>query len=721
MAQGEDKNSLESTEKLTKLLQNRFEGKEGVSLVGLEKTTDGIFRLALSCGPDSIDEFESTFAGSIKDVSSSFKPIVKSRKYSDNSLMGRNEPSEDRFLTRTLKKYRQAVEKEDRKRWEASVERKLVELKDKWNKEGKSEKEIAAAEVLYRDKLGPTYLDIRRKKRVDEEESLKLYERSHKEYTKNGSYGTAIDILTDFCIKGFKHDVQDPVIKEYFDSYVADTKLLVFISRVYQTLWLSGVCYITTSENDYQPHAEGLSSIPGKPPVHQTKKKLKSAAVLLEKAFREKLGKNFNKGEFDRLMEEVAFRRQIPKGQSSKVPTEFSVIDPSLVLVDDSLMYDDKQRVVLKPEALEEIRNLLERSRSSDAEDKLTDRERELLKLLPSKLKKAAEDNEKYIMDPNTTYAIFYKKLNYQRFAKPPFSRVFDDLDYKEELKKADFATLDGIVNYILLVTVGDKDAPVTDAQTLLDLADALDTPAKAYNLIWNHSIKMEYITPNTVSEILGKDKYEPVNNDIFTGLGVPRALLDGSEIRGEGAKLVLQALNAKIKFMRVLVEDWLYDIYRKVAVSAGFDHYPKIRWSEETISLDSLAVANTNLMNQATNKIASWQTVVEDMGRDPETERSRLEEQLEMEKQGLIIIGSPFQQSAAQPKTQQLSDSDGLSGRPTGQPVQEKSPDTDKNKNNRKPKSTSPSQSDKAHFNEAKDSEEVLASSLENLDEIPE
>lgn len=666
---------------------------EQCQFLGVHSEKDGAFTLGIEMTPTQMLEFNKKFAGKITETDRLPLPIKRNIKYNKNSLIGKataefNEQDSLNLLTSAFNKASDYQFNEQRKKF---IDKKVDNYKKSLADSGMSEKEIARAEIVYRDKLGPTYLDVRRRKRVDQEEAIKLYERSNKEYIKNSVYGSSIDLLVDFCVKDFKHEVVDQEIKDYFDAYVHDTKLRAFVGNIFLSLLLNGLCHIYTAESEYSPDSGGISSIPGKPPT--SKSVTKEDAKLIRKL--KKVLSDLAEGQVDthRLQEackkEIALRQTL-KSSPSVVPTEFSILDPALVEVDDSLFYEDKQRLVLTSEALVEIKDLIERSESTDPEDKLTERERELLKLLPSKLKQAAKDREDYILDPNLTYSIFYRKLNYQRNARPPFARVFDDLDYKEELKKADYATIDGIVNYILLINVGDKDSPATSSEELNAIADAVDTPAKAYHLIWNHTLNAKYVTPERVSDILGEEKYKPVNEDIMIGLGITRALLDGTNISQGSSKLVIEALNTKIKAIRALVTDFLYDIYKKVAANAGFDHYPAIRWAEETISLDSLATRNTNISNQIINKHLSFRTGLELMGRNPDSEIARLRDQLELEREGIISNGSAFQKS-------RTSDGDGSSGRPSGQVVTDVDPSSDRRNNDRTPTSTSPSQTDRA------------------------
>lgn len=707
MAEGD--NSEEILQNPNKLQSYLSESLKNNSLLSVESSKEGVYRLSFSVTPEDHEIIKEKFAGNIKELDEDAGPVVRKVKSSSESLIGRyrERAEEESKLSSYTRRYNLQVDALEAAKADAKLHKKIENLKTRMTLEGANEKEIeaAAAEVTYRDRLTPMFLDIRRRRRVDEEEAQRLYRRSASEYRKSGAYGSAIDALIDFSIKGFEHEVQDPEIKEYFDSYAKDVKLVSFIQNIFHSIWLNGACHIVTSESKYKPHSDGISSIPGKPPSKIAKSRSKKEMEALERGkkglesfLKEKFGeKSYAEiaSDLNEAIQEVALRKMITDVPTT-VPTDFSLIDPSLVNVNDSLMFEDKQRIVLKAEALEEVRNLLERQSSGDPEDKLTEREQQLLKLLPSKMKQAAVNNDPYVLEDKLTYNIFYRKLNYERRSKPPLSRVFDDLDYKEELRKADFATLDGIVNYILLVTVGDDKSPVTDPAQLKAIADAIDTPSKAYHIVWTHAIDMKYVTPDRVGEILGEEKYKPVNSDIFLSLGVPRAIIDGTEVSQFGAKLAVVATNAKISSVRMLVEDWIYDIYKRVSAAAGFDHYPKIRWASETISLDSLATKRTNISNLIAQKHISWESGVNDLGFDPESELSKLKEQLPLEEEGILFPGSAFQSTEKKEGT-----SPGNSGRPTGQiPSGEKAPPSDKRSNKRSPNSTSPSQEDRGSVN---------------------
>jgi hypothetical protein len=166
---------------------------------------------------------------------------------------------------------------------------------------------------------------------------------------------------------------------------------------------------------------------------------------------------------------------------------------------------------------------------------------------------------------------------------------------------------------------------------------------------------------------------------------------------------------------MRILAEDFLYDIYRRVASAAGFDHYPKIRWSEETVSLDSLATKRTNISNLINNKHISWDTGVDTLGFDAGAELSRLEKQLEPESKGILMSGSSFQQSGGG----NSSDGDGTSGRPSGHETTQNGPGSDQRNNRRTPQSTAPSQNDRGSILIPKETAEKIDKIFEILSSL--
>lgn len=151
---------------------------------------------------------------------------------------------------------------------------------------------------------------------------------------------------------------------------------------------------------------------------------------------------------------------------------------------------------------------------------------------ITSRLSKFLGDNEvisdesnSFLPLKNELFTMVTKdKQPYESWALPLSSHAFDPLAYKRELREMDKATIRGLKNRILKVTIGSDTFPVLDPSELKELAREFSTPSKNLTIFWNHTLKVEFIEPGTDS--LNIEKYEPVLEDIRCCFGIGKSLV---------------------------------------------------------------------------------------------------------------------------------------------------------------------------------------------------
>ena len=519
------------------------------------------------------------------------------------------------------------------------------------------------AATITRDVLDRGYLDLAQKDPY-EDSAQNLFKRADKYYYTEPIVGTTINILASLAFKGFENDIDDEKIKQFYDTWCFDVKMDEILEWVFLDFFKIG--HVTTYKvlAKYEPRVSYLSPIPGKKLT--TKKKTTG--------------------------EEQAAKKNIwSKGH---LPVAYTVLNPQLVIVTGNLLFD-KVAVALKPPP--ELTQMLAKPTSE-----LTEDEKALIKALPSDLKAAAEKGSEYKLDPRLVGSITYRKQPYERYAKPRTTRVFDTIEYKKALKQADLSTLDGISNYILKITIGSDEYPVTTQGELEAVAALFNTPSKSFDVVWNHTLQVEKIVSPEIEAILGKQKYEQVNEDLSGGLAMTRALIDGiSDLNTSEAGLVTKGLMEEILYARNQVTRWLYREYQQIAEAMSFERFPKIRWDEGVLQ-DLILYMNT-ISQLVDRRMLSYRTAHEALGFDYPTELKNMQDEFPLVEDGTFgIIGSPWQQaksgglfgpgdgapSGVQPK-QGTPTGTPSQGRPTGQPAKKKQKDTTTTPKKTAPKKT--------------------------------
>jgi hypothetical protein len=516
------------------------------------------------------------------------------------------------------------------------------------------------AATVTRDAMDRTFTDLAKRDPYDEAPE-ELFKRADRYYYTDPLVGTVINILAALSTKGFENDIDDENIKQFYDTWCFDVNMAEMLEWLYLDFFKIG--HVTTYKvlAKYEPRVSYLSPVPGQKLKKSTKKSKATGEQLKKEA-------------------ELAAKKNIwSKGH---LPVSYTVLNPQLVNVTGNLLFD-KTAITLRPPP--ELTTMLGKPTSE-----LTDEEKALIKSLPSDLKQAAEKGQEYKLDGRLVGTITYRKMPYERYAKPRATRVFDTIEYKKSLRDADLSTLDGISNYILKITIGSDDYPVTTQTELEAVAQLFNTPSKSFDVVWNHTLKIEKIVSPEIGDILGQDKYMQVNEDMTAGLGMSRALVDGvADLNVAEAGLVVKGLMEEINYARRQVTRWLYREYQQIAEAAGFDRFPKVRWDEGVLQ-DVILYMNT-ISQLVDRRMLSYRTAHEALGFDYPTELMNMEQEFPLVDKGIFgILGSPWQQSAAgpgvQPK-QKAPTGTPSAGRPKGQPAKKKTKETKPKAKTPKPK----------------------------------
>jgi len=550
------------------------------------------------------------------------------------------------------------------------------------------------AATITRDALDRASLDLTQKDPY-EDTAQNLFKRADRYYYTDPLVGTVVNLLATLSAKGFENDIDDANIKQFYDAWAFDVNLVEILEWIFLDFFKIGHVITYKVLAKYEPRVSYLSPIPGKKlkkPTSKSKatgKKLKELAekeveTILE-SFKEEARKLGKTDEEIIELEKAAKKNIWSKGH---LPVSYTVLNPQLINVTGNLLFD-KTSITLRPPP--ELTILLKKPTSEQTED-----ERALIKALPSDLKAAAEKGGEYLLDSRLVGTITYRKQPYERYAKPRNTRVFDSLDYKKALRQADLSTLDGISNYILKVTIGSDEYPVTTQEELEAVAQLFNTPSKSFDVVWNHTLNIEKVVSPEIEAILGQEKYAQVNDDISGGLAMSRALIDGiSDLNVAEAGLVIKGLMEEINYARRQVTRWIYREYQQIAEAAGFDSFPKVRWDEGV--LQDLVLYMNTLSQLVDRRMLSYRTALEALGFDFPNEKKNMEEEFPIVQDGLFgIIGSPWQQAKSplggggnvQP-TQKAPTGTPSSGRPKSQPAKKKTPEPVPTAKTPKPKKT--------------------------------
>ena len=558
---------------------------------------------------------------------------------------------------------------------------------------------VERAATIKRDFIQRTSLDLSQGYRpVMDESPQELFRRAYTYYYEQDIYGTSIDALTNFASKGFENDCSDVDIKHFYDVWNFDVKFHKTIQSVFFDFFRIGMVRTYKVVGKYEPGITFISPVPGQGVEKGILKQITERANRINKR-REELA---DEDEKKNGKESAQKKRKWSKGY---IPIGYTVLNPMNIEVEGNLLFDST-RITMQPS--DELKKMLAKTGSE-----LSYEEKELIKNLPSDFKSAVAAG-KIPLDSDYVGAIDYRKQPYERYPKPRGAKVFESIEYKKALRQADLSTLDGITNYILKITIGNDQFPVTEQSQLEAVAALFDTTSKSFDVVWNHTLEIEKIISPEIEAVLGKDKYEMVDIDIMGGLGMTRGMFDGStQLNQAEAGLITKTIIEEINYAREQVEWWIYGEYREIAEAQGFDKFPRVRW-DNTVLRDIILYMST-ISQLVDRRMLSYRTAMEQLGFEYENEFSNMQEEFPEVMAGTLgIVGSPFQKSAdgggVQP-TQKAPTGTPSSGRPKGKVAGPKG-QGDPNKQTKTP-NQSPSQQPNPNTKTASIDADVIAKVL--------
>lgn len=178
-------------------------------------------------------------------------------------------------------------------------------------------------------------------------------------------------------------------------------------------------------------------------------------------------------------------------------------------------------------------------------------------------------------LDNERLRIFFYKKDDWELWALPMVHAILDDIGMLEKMKLADMSALDGAISNIRLWTLGNLEYKILPTRQAIDkLRDVLaaNTGGGPMDLIWGP--ELSFTESNTqIYKFLGNEKYGPVLNSIYGGLGVPQTMTGMSGANGGFTNnfLSLKTLVEKLEYGRSLLIEFWEQEFKAVADAMGF------------------------------------------------------------------------------------------------------------------------------------------------------
>jgi hypothetical protein len=400
-----------------------------------------------------------------------------------------------------------------------------------------------------------------------------------KVYKNSGLIRNIIDLMSDFCVQGMRISHQNERTEIFYQS------------------WFHRVGGVSLSER----FANSL---------------FKNGSTVVRRR-NAKLTKSDKKRIYQAIAEDVDFTRLDVR--KNNIPYEYNCLNPATVeLVGGrtAVFANKKQYKIVIPTLY-----------SMEFDESLG---------IPIDLINEYKSDNEILLPINETLVYHYKKDDWEEWPTPIIYSILRDVQILDRMKLADLSALDGAINNIRIVKLGsleEKLWPEDGAFAKLSSMLAANTSAGMKDIVWGPDIEL-IESKSDVYKFLGDDKYIPVLNAIYAGMGIPPTLTGTDHSSGTTNNLIsLKTLIRRLEYCRTLLLDFWAKEIEMVRQAMGFSTPAYIEFDNNNLGEEE---AEKKLwIELAERSIISDEAVIRKFGANPRLESSRINRENKQRKNG--------------------------------------------------------------------------------------
>jgi hypothetical protein len=277
-----------------------------------------------------------------------------------------------------------------------------------------------------------------------------------------------------------------------------------------------------------------------------------------------------------------------------------------------------------------------------------------ILEQVPLDIREQVKKGAKYIpLDQTKLERYYYKRDDWQIWARPMTRAIFNDLVMLDKMKLADLSALDGAISSVRLWKLGiigdnpqNSILPTKTAINKLRNILANNVGGGVLDLVWGPELTFEE-SASQVWRWLGSEKYDNTINAIYEGLGVPPSLRMGNSSTNTGNYVGLNVFMKQLKYGRdALIKFWKKEV-KLVHEAMDFPGRPPEVIFDYMTLVDEVAEKQI-LLNMWDRNIIPTETILDVLGRIPGVEKAKVNKEYnEMDKGSSPPKASPFHPGA--------------------------------------------------------------------------
>ncbi len=223
-------------------------------------------------------------------------------------------------------------------------------------------------------------------------------------------------------------------------------------------------------------------------------------------------------------------------------------------------------------------------------------------------------------------------KFDWFDWAIPFVFPALKSLAFKDGLRDMELKAMQSVINSVFLFKLGNQEKGlIPEDEHFERLADMLQMPGQAMNIIWNEAIEAEVIQAD-VNGLFDSKKHESANSDILTALGVPEVLLGGKGGNFTNSYIGVAGVLERLESYRNMVYDWIIGEMKIIADAMGFQKLPTVKFGRT--SLKDEKAYQTFLTGLYDRGILSADTLLHEAETLAEVEAAKMKEEKEKYKE---------------------------------------------------------------------------------------
>lgn len=245
---------------------------------------------------------------------------------------------------------------------------------------------------------------------------------------------------------------------------------------------------------------------------------------------------------------------------------------------------------------------------------------KEMMDLIPAPIAAAIQSGKTLVpLDNDNLSMYYYRKDDWDVWAKPMISAILEDLIMLEKMKLADISALNGAISNVRLWKLGKMEGDNPNNWIIPTRANIAKVRAILANnvgggtidLVWGPDIDFKE-SATQVHHFLGPEKYQPVLSNIYDGLGVPFG--NTGESKGMTNSFIsMQTFVERLEYGRRVLQNFWNEQIKKVQLAMGHNKPAMVTFDQ--INLGDDTTYKQLLLGLVDRDLLSSESVLENFG----------------------------------------------------------------------------------------------------------